>query len=882
MRSYENAGEVSFPLGGIGAGSIGLTADGRLVDWELFSRPNRQSINWYTHFAIRTEDENGIRDCRVLQGDSTRDYMGGMHIGAHSWGFGHGPSRGTMAGFKHFRNTRMEAFYPSADIYYHDPDFPGRVRMNAFSPFIPSNDKDSSIPAAFFEFTLRNTNDIETKYTIALSCTNPVKDRPIRRQRDGMSVAEWNATSLKSGRRNRGGKLGSLSRIMMDTVAYDKDDPGYGELVIATDSTDAGWQESWYRSGWFDNVSAFWREFSEGKLLPRHYEEANDGSLDLCPEVGTLTASVTLKPGEQKSVRFLIGWYMPNTEKYWERVKDPKPVWKQYYASLFDSADDVAKYCFDNWNRLQEETERFKKALSSSTLPEPVLDAIQGNIAILKSSTCLRLTDGSFYGWEGVSKEFGSCEGSCAHVWNYAYALPFLFPKLERSMRELDYTYNYNESGKMSFRLLLPLGSEPWAFRACVDGQMGGILKMYREWKLSGDDAFLKKYWPRIKKSLEYAWSSENPDEWDIGKTGILTGRQHHTLDVELFGPSSWLEGFYLAALKAAAEMADYLGEPETAAEYRGLFEKGKAWTDENLFTGTHYAQKIDLTDKSRIEYFVSKDHPGRLQSAPDELDYWYDEAGEIKYQIGGGSIIDQVLAAWHADLLGLGEIFDPGKRKTALETIYRENFRSMRDSDNPCRIFCIDDESGVVICQWPEGTYKPRIPMPYGEEVMCGFEYAVADNMLQCGMEKEAVEIVKAIRDRYDGVKRNPWAEIECGASYSRSMASYALLLTWSGFSFDMTKGRIGFKPLHNGSYFWSVDGAWGTVICEDEYMMLKVEYGTLTLKELESYLTPVGQVEVERTGGLDGQPIPFKWHDGITEADITLKAGEAIVLMK
>lgn len=860
MNVYEKAGEVSFPLGGIGAGSIGLAADGRLVDWELYSRPNRQSINPFTHFAIRAEGEN-VRDYRVLQGDTARDFMGGLHIGSHSWGYGHGISRATMAGFRHFRDTRMEAAYPVADVVYDDEDFPGWVRMTAFSPFIPSNDKDSSLPAAFFEFTVTNPNDKPVRYTIALSCANPTPKM----------------------RRNRGGKLGGLTRIKMDTTAFGPDEAGYGELTIATDNPDADWQESWYRSGWFDDLTTFWREFGEGNLRKRHYDEPNDGRPDLCNEVGTLTAAVTLQPGEQKTMRFLIAWYMPNTEKYWAK-EEPKPVWKQYYASLFGSSDEVAGYCFKNWDRLQDETERFQNALSSSTLPRTVLDAVQSNLAILKSSTCLRLSDGSFYGWEGVVRTHGSCEGTCSHVWNYAYALPFLFPKLERSIRELDYTYNYNESGKMSFRLMLPLGSEPWGFRACVDGQMGGIMKMYRDWKLSGDDEFLKKYWPRVKKSLEYAWNPENPDEWDIGKTGILTGRQHHTLDVELFGPSSWLEGFYLGALKAAAEMAEYLGETDSAAEYRGLFCKGKAWTDENLFNGSHYIQKIDLTDRDMVTHFTKKDAAEHLQSAPDDTAYWYEEAGEIKYQIGEGSEIDQVLAAWHADLMGLGEIFDPEQRRKALETIYRVNFRTMRDTDNPCRVFCLDNEQGAVICQWPEDVYKPRIPLPYAEEVMCGFEYAAAGNMLQCGMEQEAVDIVDGIRERYDGVRRNPFAEIECGASYSRSMASYALLLIYSGFRYDMTKGMIGFKPFRSGRYFWSVDGAWGTVVCEDGCMTVDVLYGSISLKALESSLASVGRVEVTVHDGdaLVDREIPFKWEDGAAKIDVTLKEGEAITLLK
>lgn len=127
MRTYKNAGAVSFPLGGIGTGSVGLSGDGRLIDWELFGRPNRMTINGFTHFAIRAEGDGIPADCRVLQGDTTGDFMGGLHRGNHSWGYGHGPNRATMAGFRHFRQTAMEGFYPVGQVTYEDETFPGEV-----------------------------------------------------------------------------------------------------------------------------------------------------------------------------------------------------------------------------------------------------------------------------------------------------------------------------------------------------------------------------------------------------------------------------------------------------------------------------------------------------------------------------------------------------------------------------------------------------------------------------------------------------------------------------------------------------------------------------------------------------------------------------------
>ena len=130
-------------------------------------------------------------------------------------------------------------------------------------------------------------------------------------------------------------------------------------------------------------------------------------------------------------------------------------------------------------------------------------------------------------------------------------------------MRELDVRYNLWEDGRMSFRLQLPLGRGRDGFHPCVDGQMGGVIKTYREWKLCGDDDWLRSLWPQVKLALEYAWSPANPYRWDGNKDGVLEGRQHHTLDMELYGPNAWLQGFYLAALRAGEEMAAYLGEAD-------------------------------------------------------------------------------------------------------------------------------------------------------------------------------------------------------------------------------------------------------------------------------------------------------------------------------
>jgi len=321
-------------------------------------------------------------------------------------------------------------------------------------------------------------------------------------------------------------------------------------------------------------------------------------------------------------------------------------------------------------------------------------------------------------------------------------------------------------------------------------------------------------------------------------------------LDKELFGPSSWLQGMYLAALKAAVEMAEFLGDISKAREYLEIYEKGRKWTKENLFNGEYFIHKTDISDKSITESFDASDI------------YWNEETGEIKYQIADGSSIDQLLGQWHADIVGLGEIFDNRQTDTALSGMMKYNFKeSMRHFANPWRIFSVNDEAGSVICVYPREAQKPKIPIPYCEETMTGFEYSFAGLLLSRGKIEEGVKVIKAVRDRFDGEKRNPWNEFECGNNYARSMASFAFIPILSGFSFHMPKGYIGFNPYKDEfKTLWSLDSAWGSFETGNSKATLNISEGQLVLKSFGfKAFKNISSVKI------DGKDIDFEFKKGI-----------------
>lgn len=812
---------ISFPLGGLGTGSVGLAGNGELVDWEIFNRPNKNSRNGFTHFAVRAKWERKTA-AKVLQGD-TQESLIGPHRDGDYCGFGFGPVSDSLAAFPHFEKVSFRGEFPMAELTFTDAGFPASVKLTAFNPFIPQNDADSSLPAAFFEIQVKNAAAARAEFTLAFSARNTAErgyDLPFAKE----------------------GVRGIFFRSEKPET-----DKSYTDLCIATDESEAFCTPYWYRGGWSDPQTVYWRDFCEREEQPdRRYDEAG------CGDHGSLFVRFSLAPGCCKKVRFLLCWNTPNNYNYWDPCKDADGqdvIWKNYYATRFENSEATAEYCLKNFARLSAQTRLFRRTLFRSSMPAAAIDAVSANLSTLKTAVVLRLEDGAFYGWEGAMEKKGCCEGTCQHVWNYAYALPFLFPSLERSLRETVWKYNLDKDGKTEFRTHLPRWRERKVhFRACVDGQMGEVIKAYREWKICGDDAWLCAHWKSIRSMLDYACSDKNPDRWDPEGSGICSGRQHHTLDMELFGPNSWLEGMYLLALQCGAEMAARAGEEGAAARYRSMYERGRKWTNENLFNGSYFVQKIDLHDKSVVERFGAGA-------------YWNDEAQEIKYQYAEGCEIDQMLADWHAAVLGRERIFDGEKKKTALMSLYRNNFKpSMRGYANMWRVFCVNDEAGAVMCDYPAGVRKPVIPLPYCEETMTGFEYALAGLMIAEGLVEEGESIVRAVRARYRGDNRNPWSEIECGSNYARAMASFALLPLYSGFSFDLSAGRIGFSPLKGeGRFLWSVGTSWGEAEIGKRDCILHI-YGDPI--SLASFSLPAGRSPEKAFA--DGRALEFEFRKG------------------
>jgi hypothetical protein len=424
-------------------------------------------------------------------------------------------------------------------------------------------------------------------------------------------------------------------------------------------------------------------------------------------------------------------------------------------------------------------------------------------------------------GWEGVMNEFGSCAGSCTHVWNYETATSFLFGDLARSMRDVEFTYGTKENGKMRNRVALPLERNATTDHvAAADGQMGTIMRFYRDWMLSGDPEFLKKYWPKVKAAMSYAWIERG---WDGNQDGVEEGEQHNTMDVNYYGPNPQMQFWYFGALKACSKMATAMNDKVFAKKCDDIFTRGSAWVDQNLFNGQYYEHKI--TDPKTFQFLDMNDPTIQV---PD-------------YQLGSGCLVDQLVGQYMAHVCGLGYLAKKENVQTALKTVMKNNFVPRFDNIfNNMRSYVMDKESGLIMASWPKGRLK--VPFPYFAESMSGFEYAAAIGMLYEGQTEAGLKCIQAIRDRFDGEKRNPFDEPECGHHYARAMAAWSAPMAFSKFNYNGIEKSISFTSTP-GTYFWSNGNAYGTCTVEGQKATLKVLSGKINIEKF--ILEGIGQLK-------------------------------------
>lgn len=766
QRSFaHDATAAAFLLGGIGTGNVSVNTRGALVDWEIYNQPAKGHKLPFSFFAISSLPDGGRRQTRVLEGP-----MQPPHTHSHGYGWGE------VAGLPRFTRSRLVGEYPLVWVDLFDDALELEVRMEAFTPFVPLDAEASGIPATVIRYRCRNTGSTAREVSVVGSLPNVC---------GFAGYGPFGDVRLPGDVRNELRRGGGRTGLFFSPESVDPSAIAYSTMALVTTEADPTFRAEWLPTHWVDHIQDFWDDFcADGRLMPQSRYDAPLGALQQPGrmKVGSVGGVARLGPEEEHVFEFVLAWHCPNRIAGWTQSEAQEAARRtgggqgsecscgsdecrtatvrNFYAARFTDAWDAATHLLDNLRYLEAQTDAFHSALFGSSLPAEVIDAAASSITVLRSPTCYRLEDGAFLGWEGCFDSEGCCPGSCTHVWNYAQTVAFLFPELERTMRRIEFGMETDETGSMAFRTKSVYGLPRWEMLPATDGQLGSIVRLYRDWRLCGDDAFLRELWPKAALALDFAF-----DYWDQDHDFVLDSRQHNTYDIEFFGPNSLSNSFFYAALAAGIMMAEYVGDSERSARYRTALREGSARMDALLWNGEYYEQRIDDVD-------------------------------EYRYQYGTGCLSDQLVGQFLAHVAGLGHVLPEEHVRSAMQAIVAHNLKpDVGVVASVQRTYALQGEPGLMLCTWPRGG-RPRLPFVYSDEVWTGIEYQVAATCVWEGLVEEALEVVRAARGRHDGYRRSPWNEVECGHHYARSMASWALIPALSGFRCDLVAGTLDFQP--------------------------------------------------------------------------------------
>jgi uncharacterized protein (DUF608 family) len=554
---------------------------------------------------------------------------------------------------------------------------------------------------------------------------------------------------------------------------------------------------------------------------------------------GAVATTVTVAPGAEVTVPFLLAWCYPN------KYAADGSLMGCHYATVWTDARAVVREAAAHLEEWTAATDRFRRSFHDSTLPHWLLDCVTANAAIIRHiGVVFRIANGDPYGWEGSN---GCCQPTCTHVWGYEQSLARLFPDLEREMRRIDFKHQQRPDGGVNNRTDVPSPPRPTGEQPFADGHASCILKAYREALNCPDESFFRDYWSPVKRGVEYLIGRDAASH--AGQpAGCLEDDQWNTYDEALHGVTTFISGYYLAALRAGEEWARRMGDDTAAVRFHSVFEQGRNRLVELCWNGEYFQQHL-----------------------PDYLA----RPGEV----GPGCMSDQLIGQWWAHQLGLGYILPKDKIVAALKAVFRHNWKAdLTGWKHAPRAFAGDRDKGLIICTWPKGG-RPGHVMLYSDEVWTGIEYQVAAHMLYEGLIEEGLAIVKGARERYDGlprapIPRNPWNEIECGGHYARALSSWSLLLAAAGWFYDGPRRVLALDPRvrpENYRGFFTAPEAWGTLRHAASTTAQRVEIdvasGRLPLARI--ILTLPAGFQPSRVQAQSGaQPVP---------ATLALKAGQA-----
>eukprot|EP00938_MAST-03A_sp_MAST-3A-sp1_P004255 g4255.t1 len=822
---------VDFPIGGIGAGNIFLQGDGTIGQFTIVNQCREEtemvacmpscffgmSTSAGQNFLLSAPTTYEIRSYRKQSSNSIRRLQ-------------------ELPGVS---SLQMTAKYPIATTEYEIKNCDIDVSMEASSPLVPNDVKNSSLPLSVFSFTLKNTSSSKQTVRIFQSQQNIVGWKGHADCSSG-TCENWggNVNTPVVSTKNKG-----FGGIKFENSLLASSDEFFGNLTLSSIPTSSNSKTSVIVSATDEND--LWKQFVDASDVDiANAKSPSKASASKTSWSGAVVQTVDIPANSTATVTFALSWYFPNRMRETSVGANYDTILPSRlgnsYNNYFSNSTDVITYLESNVN-LIDLTRTYVNAAFSSTIPPEILQSAFGRVAVLRSPTMWINQDDTVLGCEGNA----CCPLNCTHVYGYTTLIERMYPQMAKSMRESDFIRNFNlKIGGCTMRF----GTGGWA----IDGALANVIKTYLLVRQTGDVTWLSTVWNNVLAQMRYII-----DTFDVDGDDVIRSAQQNTYDTAMYGVNTFIGSYYVVALRAAAKLAILMKDSSTQTEFDTKASRAAAKYDEICYSGDfgYYIADVSIKD--------------------------------CQYSYGPGCFVDQLCAAGLSLACDLGYVFDECHEQSARQAIVKYNIVSAPPFHDLQKHFFPGDK-GITVCSYPNG--KLGNGMMYDTLVSSGFTSPVIAGLIFDDRLDLALDVVGNIRARQDGRNRSPWNEPECNVLYSRAMAHFNLYDQACGFAYDATVSYIRVNP-PSSVLSWAttssssfkcalfLDQGWGTFEQTKTSVIVTSLHGTLNILTFE--LARKESLSVS-SATLDGKSVNVKW-DGNSltfDSTISIAQGEQLVV--
>jgi len=689
------------PVGGFGAGTFSRTYRGDFARWHIKSGVHKYQTVWTNQFAMFQQQEGGEPVAQVL----TSAHPDDGSLSSWKWDYPVGAGD-------------YYALYPKSWYDYRWEKFPAHVVLEQFSPVLPDNYRESSYPVAVYRWHAENPTDKPVTVSVLLSWTNMLGCfRDFGPNMKG---------SLDHGNFNRFASEAGGGEARVKGIVFDRTRPHNsvqdefdGQWAIA--SVESPGVEISYQTTFVpENAKDVWEPFSKDGRLSNNDRSWVSSGENLA---AAIAVRFTLKPGEKRVIPMTIAWDMPVTQfgsgrKWYRHYTD-------FYGTAGTNALKIAKDALANADKWSDEIDAWQSPyVKDDSKPLWYRGQLFNELYILTDG-------GSFWGRRVGSSPKTPHTFSFMECFDYPFhsTLDVLFygdmpltkfwPDLDKQiMRQFADTVPENQTekyawvwktqqtGALQFRLRKAKGAvphdlgvpqeDPFMLPNAFSWQNTNdwkdlnskfVLMIYKDYVFTGkrDTAFLRYTWPAVQEALEHL------RQYDRTGDGLPQDDNYpdQTYDEWIVhGESAYCGGLWLAALRAAEEMARALGDNTAVNKYHDWFAKGQKTYVDKLWSGDYFR---------------------------------YDTLSEYRDNVQA----DQLAGQWYANMTGLGDLVPQDMQKKALKTIFDLNVMKFHNG-----------EMGAVNGIAPDGSLVTTNEQV--QEVWTGTSFGVAALMLSDGLKNE------------------------------------------------------------------------------------------------------------------------------------------------